>query len=210
CPLTLDYGTAKLFVDNLDVDWIPVGGTDIGAAVRKAAQAFEGHEKKHRVLIIVTDGEDQKGDALRAVEEAKKNGIVIFPVSIGRAEGAPIPVLDDDGRKVFLKDRSGRIVLSKADPVLLQKMALMTGGKKGSIGSGNSPLEEIYGEEVSKMEKKELESSRQKRFENRYQWPLFAAIILFVIEAVLNERMREKKTPGKNRRVLTGHNGGLT
>lgn len=193
CPLTLDYGTAKLFLDNLDVGSIPLGGTDIGAAILKSVRAYEGHEKKHRVLILITDGEDLRGRALEAVEEAKKHGIVIFTIGIGRKEGAPIPFYDDKGRKGFIKDRNGRVVLSKLDTVLLQKIALMTGGKKGSIGAGSFPLEEIYLEEVSKMEKRELESSRQKRFENRYQWPLLIAVFFLFFEFVLSEKRKISK-----------------
>ncbi len=192
CPLTLDYGTAKLFVDNLNVDTIPLGGTDIGGAIRTAAQAFEGHEKKHRVLILITDGEDHKEKVMPQVEEAKKLGIVIFPIGIGHKDGAPIPITDENGHNTYVKDRDGKVVLSKLDPVLLQKIALLTGGKKGSIGTGNFPLEEIYQSEVSKMERKELESQRQKRFENRFQWPLFFALICFVLEAILNERKQVK------------------
>ena len=188
CPLTLDYGTAKLFVDHLDTTAIPKGGTDIGGAIRKAVKAFEGHEKKHRVLILITDGEDHSADVMDAVNIAKKHGVVIFSIGIGRQEGAPIPVVDAEGRKGFVKDRKGNVVLSKLDSVLLQKIALMTGGKKGTIGAGNFPLEEIYEEEVSQMEKKELRSSRQKRYENRFQIPLFFALLLLVAEAVLSER----------------------
>ena len=193
CPLTLDYGTAKVFLDNLDVESIPKGGTDIGGAVRTAIKAYEGHEKKHRVLILMTDGEDLEEDVMEAVEEAKKQGVIIFPIGIGKQEGAPIPIMDERGQKTFVKDSEGKVVLSKLDSVLLQKIALATGGKKGSIGVGNFPLEEIYQEEVSKMEKKELESSRQKRYENRFQWPLFAALLLFVIEVCITERKSPKK-----------------
>lgn len=193
CPLTLDYGTAKLFLDNLSVGSIPLGGTDIGEAILKSVRAYEGHEKKHRVLILITDGEDLKGRAMEAVGEAKKQGIVIFTIGIGRKEGAPIPYYDDKGRKSFVKDSDGRVVLSKLDTVLLQKIALMTGGKKGSIGVGSFPLEEIYRDEVSKMEKRELESSKQKWFGNRYQWPLFIAVFFFVFEAVLSERKKTTK-----------------
>lgn len=190
CPLTLDYGTAKLFVDHLDVGSIPLGGTNIGAAIRKSIRAFEGHDKKHRVMILITDGEDHEEKVMSAVEEAKKHGVVIFPIAAGRKEGAPIPSFDKQGRKGFVKDRQGNIVLSKLDPVLLQKIALMTGGKKGTIGTGSFPLEEIYLSEVSKMEKKELRSSRQKRYENRFQWPLLLAILLFVLESLINERKK--------------------
>ncbi|MBI4430932.1 MAG: VWA domain-containing protein [Candidatus Omnitrophica bacterium] len=193
CPLTLDYGTAKLFLDYLDTDSVPKGGTDIGGAIRTAVKAYEGHEKKHRVLILMTDGEDLEEDVMEAVEEAKKQGVVIFPIGIGKQEGAPIPLTGERGQKTFVKDPEGKVVLSKLDPVLLQKIALLTGGKKGSIGAGNFPLEEIYEEEVSKMEKRELESSRQKRYEHRFQWPLFLSLLCFVAEACLSERKSVRK-----------------
>ena len=172
----------------MDTTAVAAGGTNIGLAIEKAVAAFEGHTKKHRVLILITDGEDHEAKVMEAVELAKKQGVVIFPIAIGKAEGAPIPVLDEKGRQGFVKDKQGKIILSKLDSVLLQKIALMTGGKKGSIGRGNFPLEEIYQEEVSRMEKKELASSRQKRYENRFQIPLFIALILFSLEAVMSER----------------------
>lgn len=195
CPLTLDYGTAKTFVDHIDIESIPRGGTDIGGAIRTAVKAFEGHEKKYRVLILITDGEDHEAGVMDAVEEAKREGIVIFPVGVGRQEGAPIPVVDESGQKTFVKDEEGNVILSKLDPVLLQKIALMTGGKKGTIGAGSFPLEGIYAE-VSKMEKKELESSRQKRYEHRFQWFLFAALLCFVFETLLTERKNVRQMGG--------------
>ncbi|RKY34484.1 MAG: hypothetical protein DRP78_06495 [Candidatus Omnitrophota bacterium] len=191
CPLTLDYGTAKLFVDNLSVETIPLGGTNISAAIRNAIKAFEGHEKKHRVLILITDGEDQDSGVMLEAEEAKKHGVVIFTIGVGRRQGAPIPILDEQGRKTFVKDNAGNVVISKLDPVLLQKIALMTHGKKGSIGTGNFSLEKIYQNEVSKMEKKELKSLRQKRFENRFQIPLFISLMFFILEAVTTERRKQ-------------------
>ncbi|MBF0254315.1 MAG: VWA domain-containing protein [Candidatus Omnitrophica bacterium] len=190
CPLTLDYGTSKLFVDHLDPDIIPLGGTDIGGAIRTATAAFEGHEKKHRVLFLITDGEDHSASAETAAREAKDQGIVIFPIGIGKREGSPIPETLADGQTGYVKDRSGQVVLSKRDDVLLQKIALKTGGKMGLIGGGSFPLDEMYDDEVSKMEKRELESVRQKRYENRFQIFLIIALLLLVAEAMISERRR--------------------
>lgn len=197
CPLTLDYAAAKLFLDNIDIESIPRGGTDIGGAIKKAVEAFEGKEKKHRALILITDGEDHRKRAMDAVEEAKKKGVVIYTIGIGRQEGAPIPIIDEKGNKRYVRDRSGNIVLSKLDTVLLQKIALMTGGKKGTIGAGTFPLEDIYRDEISKMEKKELKSKRHKRFEQRFQWPLAMAIILLFLEAIMSERKTSVYNSGR-------------
>ena len=188
CPLTLDYGTAKLFVDALDLDTVPLGGTDIGGAIRTAVKAFEGYEKKYRVLILITDGEDHQDRVMEAVEEAKQQGVIIFPVEVGRPEGAPIPTADENGQQTFVKDAAGQVVLSKANAVLLEKIALLTGGRKGRIGTGQFPLEEIYKSEVARMEKRELESSRQKRYEHRFQGFLLMAFMALVAEGLLSER----------------------
>ncbi len=182
CPLTLDYATAKIFLDTLDTDLIPEPGTDIGGAIRKAIQAFEGVDKQHRVLILITDGEDHEEKVMEAVKEAKGQGIVIYTIGIGSNVGAPIPITDERGEKVYLKDRSGQVVVSKMDSELLQKIALMTGGKKGTIGGEQFPLDEIYTNEIAKMEKKELGSTRRKKYENRYQWPLSIALVFLLAE----------------------------
>lgn len=188
CPLTLDYSTAKLFVDALNIESIPRGGTDIGGAILKAITAFEGHEKKHRVLFLITDGEDHEGRVMQVIDKAKEAGVIIFPIAIGRTEGGPIPIHDEKGRKIFVKDRNGNVVISKANQVLLQKIALWTDGRKAAIGAGQFPLEEIYKEEVSKMEKKEMESVSHKRFKNRFQLPLIIALLLLVVESTITER----------------------
>jgi Ca-activated chloride channel family protein len=193
CPLTLDYGTAKLFLDEFDTGSIPVEGTNIGEAIQKSIQAFDGHEKKHRVLILITDGEDHHQTVMSAVEAAKKQGVIIFPIGIGNREGAPIPIFDDKGRKSFIKDREGNIVLTKRDETLLQKIALASGGKTGMFGSGRFPLEDIYENDILVMDQKELKSSVHQHYEHRYQWPLLIAFLLILIESVLDEKKFKKK-----------------
>ena len=74
CPLTLDYSAAQMFVDVLDVDLIPSPGTNIGAAIQAATAAFNQKERKNKVMIIITDGEDFGGDIKRAVKEAQGAG----------------------------------------------------------------------------------------------------------------------------------------
>ena len=77
CPLTLDYGAAKIFLDILGPDLIPTPGTNIGMAITKAIEAFDQQERKHKVLVLITDGEDHGEDVLKFAEEAEREGIVI-------------------------------------------------------------------------------------------------------------------------------------
>ena len=192
CPLTLDYGACKMFVDTLDPQLLPRGGTRIGDAIRMAISSFESEqrEKKYRALLLITDGEDHDSDVLAAAQSAKEKGVMIYAIGIGTPAGTPIQLTDEHGRMTYLKDGSGQVVLSKLDEDTLRKAALVTGGAYvPAVGSGME-LDEIYTKRIKKMEQRELESSRRKRFEHRFQWPLAAAALCFVIEALVDDRLR--------------------
>ncbi len=193
CPLTLDYGAFKMFLDQVDTDIVSRGGTDIGGAIRRAQSAFLEGENKYKIIILITDGEDLEGEGLKAAEEAKKKGIKIFAVGIGSNEGVPIPVTDEQGNKVYVRDKEGKMVLSKLDETSLQKIALYTGGAyvRGNAAEGLG-LEKIYNEKIMDLEKKELKSTMQKRYENRYQIPLLFAIILIIGEFFVSEKRKQK------------------
>jgi Ca-activated chloride channel family protein len=187
CPLTLDYSAAMLFLNDFDTDLIPIKGTAIADAIRTSVSAFEGGQTDSRAVILITDGEDHSGQALPAAEEAKKRGVRIFTIGIGKPEGAPIP--NPDGG--FRKDSSGEIIYSKMDETTLQKIALTTGGKYVRSVTGDMDLENIYIQGVkASLKERELESSRQKRYEHRFQWLLALSLLALALEPLLQDRRR--------------------
>ena len=189
CPLTLDYGAFKIFLDYLNPDLIPVPGTAIGDAIRTAIKGFNSRERTSKALILITDGEDHENKPLEAAQEAKKEGIRIFTIGIGQEGGAPIPLQDGSGG--FKKDERGDLVLSKLDETTLQKIALETGGSYVRSVTGDMDLNKIYKEDIrGSIEKKELRSTRKKRWEERFQWFVFAAIALLAMEFLLSETRR--------------------
>lgn len=190
CPLTLDYGACKMFVDELEPQLVSRGGTRIGEAIRKAITSFEGQEKKHRALILITDGEDHESDPVGAAEEAAKHGIRIFCVGIGSKEGSPIQVQDAEGRMTYLKDRAGNVVLSKLDEETLKRIAYVTGGAYVRATATGLELDVLYRERIATMEQKELESTRQKRYIHRFQWPLALAAAVLIAEAMIDDRRK--------------------
>jgi Ca-activated chloride channel family protein len=188
CPLTVDYSGFLLSVDALDINTIPKGGTSISSAIRQAIESYEGRLKKYKVLIIITDGEDHEGDPVKAAEFAQKDGIKIFCIGIGTGEGELIPVTDESGNKVFLKDRSGAVVKSRLDEAVLQKIALATGGSYVRASPKEFGLDLIYKEKLSGMEKRELETKMAKQYEERFQIPLAIAFLLLAAEFLISER----------------------
>jgi Ca-activated chloride channel family protein len=188
CPLTVDYNGFMLSLDNLSVDIIPRGGTSISNAIKEAIKSYEGGLKKYKVLVLITDGEDHEGNPLEAAEEAREEGIKIFCIGIGTKEGELIPITDERGRRVFLKDRNGNVIKTRLDEATLQKIALNTGGSYVRASGAEFGLDLIYEKKLSKMEKRELKARMQKRYEDRFQIPLFLAIMLLLLEPFVSER----------------------
>jgi Ca-activated chloride channel family protein len=196
CPVTLDYSTAGFLLDAVDVTSVSVQGTSLTAALDMSTRAFTQNEKKHKVLLLLTDGEDHEGGAEQAAEEARQQGIKVYTVGIGDPAGEPIPILDRDGNQVgFKKDQNGDVIVSRLDEMTLQKIALATGGKYYHASAGEIELDRIF-DDISKMEKKELEGALVTRYDDRFQWPLMLAIFLIVGEFFLSER--KKRTAGEN------------
>jgi len=195
CPLTLDYGAAKMFLDTMEPDLIPVPGTAVAEAIRKATASFVGQERKHKILILITDGEDHEGKPIETAKAAAQEGVVVYAVGIGFSQGVPIPLYDERGNSVgFKKDRNGEVVMTKLDEITLQKIVLETGGKYYRATPGESELDKIY-EDLSKMEKKALSSKQFAQYEERYQ-VLMAFVLLLVIQDILIPERRRKYFKG--------------
>jgi len=188
CPLTLDYGGFLLSLDNTGIDTIPKGGTSITSAIKEALRSYEGGQKKYKVLIIITDGEDHEGNPVQAAEEAKNEGIKIFCIGIGTKGGELIPVMDEAGRKSFLKDSQGNVVKSHLDETGLQKIALNTGGVYVRATNAEFGLELVYRERIARMEKRELEAKMNKHYEERFQVFLWLALFLLMIEHFISDK----------------------
>ncbi len=189
CPLTLDYGIALDILDTIDASSVPVQGTAIGAAIRKAIDAFEQTEKGYRVLILLTDGEDQGSDPIDAAKKAAKEGIKIYCIGIGSTQGMPIP-LEQGG---FKEDKHAHKVNSRLDFTTLEKIALATGGKAVKANPhGELELDQVYGD-INTMQKKLQESRIYTTYEDRFQYVLLPAIILVILEGIKSDRKRKRR-----------------
>ncbi|MCK5256895.1 MAG: VWA domain-containing protein [Deltaproteobacteria bacterium] len=187
CPLTLDYGACKMFLDYIDTDLIPVPGTAVAEVIRTSLKSFNKRERKSKALIIITDGEDHEGEPIDAAKEAKKEGIKIFTIGVGREGGAPIPLKDGSGG--FKKDRKGDMVITHLDEITLQKIALETGGSYVRSVTGDMDLDKIYQEGIKQhVEQKQLKSTRKRRWEERFQWFIFFALLFVSVEFFVSER----------------------
>ncbi len=188
CPLTGDYDAFSLFVDNLDTDNIPLPGTNISMAIDKALASFSTEPNRNKAIILITDGEDHSDDLDKAILMAKEKGVKIYVMGLGTPDGAPIPLKDGNG---FKADKNGQIVLSKLEERQLQKIALDTGGSYVRSVTSDRDIEEIYLKGIkSSIEGSESKSTQRQIPLERFQVPLFLAVLFLLLEPLIFEIRR--------------------
>lgn len=192
CPLTLDYGACQMFLLDLSPNLIPVPGTDIGSAIETAITSFDMQAKTDKVILLITDGEDNEGKGLEMAEKAGAKNIKIFVFGIGNTSGGPIPL--GNGQGGFKKDKKGKLVLSKLDEEGLRKIASVTGGDYVHSIAGDLDLDILYFDGIkSKTDAVTLKSGKIKVYEERFAIFLLAAFALLLLEGFVDGRKKLKK-----------------
>jgi Ca-activated chloride channel family protein len=201
CPLTLDYSAAKIFLDVLDPSLIPVPGTAIAAAIRKSTAAFGGKDKRFKVLVLITDGEDHEGNVVAAAREAASQGVVLYTLGVGSGAGSPIPLREEDGSvKGYKKDREGKVVTSRLDPVTLAEIAEAAGGQYLPLTAEGREIRVIQ-DRIAGMEHRQIGARFIITHEERYQIPLVLALGALILEAGIGGRIfpRKQESSGTRR-----------
>lgn len=193
CPLTLDYEAFRESLNALDTDLIPRQGTDLASAIKEAERLFDENGNNHRVLVLLTDGEDLQGSVIDAAKAAAKKGMAIYTVGVGSPEGAKIPVRDRYGRTDFVRDENGKVVRTTLDETTLEKIAEETNGLYVALGRGAEGLNTIYQEKLRLVPKSELNHRMERIPLERFEWPLGLAVGLLLLEFFVKDRLRVKK-----------------
>lgn len=186
CPLTTNYGSFRMTLDEVGTQAAARGGTLLGDAVRVAAESFVDPVKKYKLIVVLSDGEDQGSYPVEAARKVQtERGIRVFTVGLGDAsEGARVP-LEQAGPKTYLQ-HNGQEVWTKMDPTTLQQMALAGDGAYIPAGTRIVDLGQIYQERMAPSEQREFESSRVQVYKVRYQWFAGLALALLLIETAVS------------------------
>jgi Ca-activated chloride channel family protein len=190
-PITTDFAAAKLFLSTIDSDMIPTQGTVIGDAISLAVKSFTSKDKKHKVLIVITDGEGHEDNAVEEAQAAAKEGIVVHTIGMGSPGGGPIPQYKNGTLTGFKKDNTGAVVVTKLDEVLLQQVATAGNGKFVRASNSEAGLNSLLAE-INKMEKKNFGTKMFTDYEDRFQYFMAAALLLLLIEALISEKRNKR------------------
>jgi Ca-activated chloride channel family protein len=196
CPLTHDYGFFRLALQDVSTASSPRGGTLIGDAIRKAADAFHDSLDTHKVVILITDGEDHESYPVEAAMSLWNDlEVPIVTVALGdEREGARIPIRTDRGEE-YLKYNQ-QVVWSRADFDELRRIARVSNlNAFVPVGTRDFDLGQIYRETiVPAIEYKERAETEQVPLPSRYHGFALAALVLLFIESFLRDGPRQPET----------------
>ena len=186
CPLTSDYGAFSMYLDQLDVETISSGTTALDQAIGCALTAFKTvGERKNKLLILFTDGEDFSSNLSGVKKQAAKEGMHIFTVGIGTADGAPIPAYDARGNQAgHQKDQQGNIVISRLNEGILRNLAHDSGGVYVTATDDTKDVRKIVSA-VTAFEKEQLDDRSFKQVTEYYHYLLLVSFVCFAIEWIL-------------------------
>jgi len=159
-----------------------------------------------RAIVLFTDGEDTEDTASAEVDYAVRLGINVFVVGVGTVSGELIPEFDRDGNEIgWKKTEDGKsFVTTRLDQAHLKELAEIAGGEEGHYFQlspkrlGTDQLSESLRPlltQLQRLKKGDLDDRVKREWKDAFQWVLFPALMLLIIEACISGRRRRVLYP---------------
>ena len=181
-PITSDYVSAKMFLQNITPGLIQTQGTNIADAIDLASKSFTQQNNVGRAIVVITDGENHEPGATEAAAAAKKKGINVFILGIGNTTGAPIP-MGDGG---YLKDHSGNTVMTALNENMCKELAQAGSGQYIHVDN-TSDAEKTLNDDLTKLQKGDTSSVIYSEYDEQFQAVGILVILLLIIEICILE-----------------------
>lgn len=181
-PITSDYVSAKMFLQNITPGLIQTQGTNIADAIDLASKSFTQQNNVGRAIVVITDGENHEPGATEAAAAAKKKGINVFILGIGNTIGAPIP-MGDGG---YLKDHSGNTVMTALNENMCKELAQAGSGQYIHVDN-TSDAEKTLNDDLTKLQKGDTSSVIYSEYDEQFQAVGILVILLLIIEICILE-----------------------
>ncbi len=183
-PITSDYVSAKMFLDNINPSMIAVQGTDIARAINLATHSFTQQEGVGRAIFVITDGEDNEGGAVEAARDAVKKGMKVYVLGVGSPEGSPITM---PGTNNYITDNAGNVVVSKLNEDMCREIAQAGEGAYIYVDNSSSAQAALQ-KHVEKLAKAEMESTIYSEFDEHFRDFAWVALVLLLLEILILAR----------------------
>lgn len=189
-PLTIDLSILRTWLQAVDTEILPGGGTDIGSAILMAAEQFDGDPTRDKGIVLFTDGEDHEGYLEDASQELSKLGVRLFVVGVGTTAGGPIPQRNRPGQ--FKTDASGQLVTTRLNEAVLQSITEKTKGRYIRVRGDDGDVSFIVNG-IFQLDKKKVDEKIVTEYVSRGLWFAGIGAILLLLERILPIKRKYNK-----------------
>ena len=187
-PITVDYVSAKMFLNSINTGIVPRQGTAIGSAIDLCLKSFPEKSESGRAIILITDGENHEDDAVGAAKLAAEKGITVHVIGMGKPDGAPIPI---DGTMSFKKDNEGNVVVSKLNEEMCKNIALSGNGVYVRADNSNTAYK-IVSKELDKLAKSDIKTQVFSEYNEQFQSFAIFALLLLLVDFFVFDRKNKR------------------
>lgn len=181
-PITNDYISAKMFLDNITPDMVSLQGTNIGAAIDLASKSFTQEKNVGKAIIIITDGENHEDGAVEAAKRAAKDGRHVYMLGVGTTTGAQIPTHDGP-----LTDNSGNIVVTSLNEEMCREIAKAGNGTYIHVDNSNLAQDQLQNE-LKQLQQHDSGISETTEMNEQFQAFGWILLFLLVVQLLIADR----------------------
>lgn len=187
CPLTKDFEIFELFLDAIDVESLSQGTTDVGSALQAAISIFEQNaERKNKLLVLFTDGEDFSSDLAIMQKKAADLGVRVCAMGMGTPEGAPIPYFDQDSKlQGHVRDEQDNVVMSRLNEPVLKSLITSLSGLYVRVDVQSDKDIDRLCAWLKKFEKEQFAVTNQSLHEETFMYFTGIGLILLLMSTLL-------------------------
>lgn len=184
-PITTDYVSAKMFLNNIRPDMVPTQGTAVGQAINMAMNSFSPESTAEQAIILITDAENHEDDAIEAARKAAERGIKVCVVGVGTTQGTTIPIAGSSNN--FMKDAQGNTVVTKLDETIAQDIAREGKGIYVRADNTNAALTALI-DEVRRMKSTEFDRKTYSEYNEQFPGLAWMVLVILLIDVCILER----------------------
>ncbi len=185
-PLSDDLPAVAAIARTAFTGAVERGGSDLGAAIDAGAAALQRSRAPAGAIVVLGDGEDFGGAGVEAAKRARAAGLVVHCVGFGSEAGSKI-VVAADGAESYLRDTSGAFVVTRLEREHLAAVAA-AGGGRFLAPAVDGAVERLIGDTLLPAARAAAVHDESRAPAHRFQWPLLAALLLWMLRLALPER----------------------
>jgi Ca-activated chloride channel family protein len=197
-PLTTDMTILDSYIDAMSPSWISNQGTSFKSAIDVARNALSrggtaddddaSNPGTTRVILLASDGEDHEEGAIDSVKELSNENIRLFSLMVGTEAGGPIPIKSDSGEVIgYKRDKKNQVIITKARHDFLIELANAGNGAAYYFDFSNDGAQKLS-DDLARLKKAEFDAQVFTSYGERFQVPLFLALVLALLEMFLGKR----------------------